>query len=53
MRFLLTIGRFTIFDFTLFRIDDNEVIEQPDVIVVHHHEEDDESGPEDIFGKGT
>lgn len=52
MRFLFTIGRMTIFDFKLFEIDDNEIVEQPDVIVVHHHEEEDD-GPEDIFGKGN
>jgi hypothetical protein len=53
MRFLLTIGRLTIFDFRLFEIDDAEQ-QEPDVIVVHHHEEDDESdGPGDIFGKGN
>ena len=53
MRFLLTLGRVTIVDFTLFRIDDP--IEEPDVIVVHHHETDEEeedNGPGDIFGNG-
>lgn len=52
MRFLLTIGRVTIFDFTLFRIDEET---EPDVIVVHHHEDDDDDnndGSGDIFGKG-
>lgn len=52
MRFLLTIGRVTIFDFTLFRIDDGT--ENPDVIVVHHHEDEgnDENDGPDLFGKG-
>lgn len=49
MRFLLTMGRMTIFDFRLFEID--ESTEEPDVIVVHHHEDDEEDGP-DMFGKG-
>lgn len=52
MRFLLTIGRVTIFDFTLFRIDDETITEEPDVIVVHHHDPDDDE-PGDIFGKGN
>lgn len=53
MRFLLTMGRVTIFDFTLFRIE--EPPKEPDVIVVHHHEEgdDENEGPGDIFGKGS
>ncbi len=54
MRFLFTVGRVTIFDFTLFRIDDP--IPDPDVVVVHHHEADDDDendGPGDIFGKGS
>lgn len=50
MRFLLTMGRMTIFDFRLFEIDDQST-EEPDVIVVHHHEDDEEDGP-DMFGKG-
>lgn len=52
MRFLFTLGRVTIFDFTLFRIDDP--IPEPDVVVVHHHtDDDDEPDPGDIFGKGS
>jgi hypothetical protein len=55
MRFLLTLGRVTVFDFTLFRID--EPIPQPDVVVVHHHNDEDGNdetdGPGDIFGKGN
>lgn len=51
MRFVWTIGRFTVFDFTIFRIDEET---DPDVIVVHHHEDDESDGPEDtIFGKGN
>lgn len=53
MRFLFTIGRVTIIDFTLFRIDDP--IDDPDVVVVHHHNTDDdgdESDGPDLFGKG-
>ena len=53
MRFVWTIGRLTIFDFTLFRIDEET---DPDVLVVHHHHEDDEGnndGPDSIFGKGN
>lgn len=49
MRLLLTIGRMTIVDFSLFRID--EPVEEPDVIVVHHHtDDDDESDGPDLFG---
>lgn len=52
MRFLITLGRVTVIDFTLFRIDDP--IDAPDVVVVHHHNlEEDEDGPEDdLFGRG-
>lgn len=50
MRFVLTFGRFTLFDFTMFRIEEEE-----DVVVVHHHYSDDEEdkpeGP-DMFGGG-
>lgn len=49
MRFLFTIGRLVVWDFTLFEIKDEA--EEPDVIVVHHHEEDDNGEP-DLFGKG-
>lgn len=50
MRLLLTIGRMTIVDVSLFRID--EPVEEPDVIVVHHHtdDDDDESDGPDLFG---
>jgi len=52
MRFLFTTGRFIIFDFKLFEIDDPEP-DPPDVIVVHHHEEEEDEGPDTIFGKGS
>lgn len=52
MRFIFTIGRVTIFDFTLFHI--GELEDKPDVVVVHHYD-DDEDKPEpdgpDLFGK--
>lgn len=52
MRFLFTLGRMTVFDFTLFRIE--EVTGDPDVVVVHHYNEGDEEdkpdGPGDLFG---
>jgi len=52
MRFLLTFGRVTLIDFTLFRIDDP--LDEPDVVVVHHHKEDDDEddGPDLFGGKG-
>lgn len=51
MRFLLTFGRLTLFDFTLFRIDDPH--DDSDVVVVHHYQDDeDEEKPDgpDLFG---
>jgi hypothetical protein len=51
MRFVLTIGRLTMFDFTLFEIKDR--LADPDVVVVHHYDgSEDESpdGPRDMFG---
>lgn len=50
MRFVWTIGRLTLFDFTLFRID--EPNEEPDVVVVHHYndEEDKPNDEPDMFG---
>lgn len=49
MRFVWTIGRLTIFDFTLFKVD--EPSENADVVVVHHYNDDEEKpdGP-DLFG---
>jgi hypothetical protein len=55
MRFVLTIGRMTLFDFTLFRIEEVTPMDDPDVVVVHHYNdgEDDEDKPDgpDLFGK--
>lgn len=49
MRFVWTIGRLTLFDFTLFRID--EVEGEPDVVVVHHYNDEEEKPDEpDMFG---
>lgn len=50
MRFVFTMGRLVVFDFTLFRIIDDE----GQMVVVHHHIDDDEdespdTGP-DLFG---
>ena len=57
MRLVFTLGRMTIFDFTLFNIEDPVVTEEPDVVVVHHYndneDDDKKDGPEeDLFGKG-
>jgi hypothetical protein len=53
MRFVLTFGRLTLFDFTLFQI--KELENDPDVVVVHHYndgeDEDKTDGPGDLFGK--
>jgi hypothetical protein len=58
MRFVLTMGRMTLFDFTLFQIqDDITQIDNPDVVVVHHYNDPDDDGedkpdgPTDFFGK--
>lgn len=50
MRFVWTIGRLTLIDFSFFRIEDTE--EDPDVVVVHHYnnEGDDENDGPDLFG---
>lgn len=56
MRFVFTIGRMTLIDFTFFRIDEPVLTDDPDVVVVHHYndeEQDDEDKPDgpDLFGK--
>ena len=57
MRIVWTIGRMTVFDFTLFDINDG-VASDPDVVVVHHFndtddENEDKEGPnDDLFGRG-
>jgi hypothetical protein len=49
MRFTLVLGRFTVFDFTLFQINDPP--DNPDVVVVHHYNDgDEEEKPDDMFG---
>ena len=49
MRFQFTIGRFVVFDFTLFEIS---ATEDEDVVVVRHHyvQDDENDGPGDLFG---
>jgi hypothetical protein len=45
----------TLFDFTLFRIDEPQ--EDPDVVVVHHYNDDEDEekpdGPGDMFGPNS
>jgi hypothetical protein len=48
MRFIWTIGRVTLIDFTIFEIQDKEIEEE--VIVLHHHAADEDDGPDNIFG---
>lgn len=52
MRFVFTLGRMTVFDFSLFRIDEAE--KDADVVVVHHQytdgDEEDKPDSGDIFG---
>ena len=53
MRFVLTIGRMTLFHISLFEIQEPFTDPDADVVVVHHHYEDDEDkddGPSDMFG---
>jgi hypothetical protein len=54
MRLVFTLGRMTVFDFTLFDINDG-VTNDPDVVVVHHYNDDEDEdhtndGPDDLFG---
>ena len=56
MRLVLTLGRMTVFDFTLFAINEDNISNDPDVVVVHHYNDDEDEehkdGPDDLFGKG-
>lgn len=50
MRFVWTIGRVTLIDFSLFKFEEDK--EEPDVVVVHHYKDEEEDNGPDLFGKG-